>query len=271
MSDSSMGTGVVDRGAVTAGDREPAGEGRRGVPCGRSGAPLPYPMPEIVLRIREEFDWDSVLPPRAGTLRWRIERRLKRGMDVILSLVGLILLFPVFVVLALLVRLTSEGPIFYEWRVLGERARPFVGYKFRTMVPNADQLKRELLAKNEMTGPVFKMRDDPRVTPVGRWLRKFSLDELPQLWSVLKGDMSLVGPRPPSAEEFAAFKPWQRGKLAVVPGITCLWQVEGRSEITDFDEWAALDLEYIRNWSLWLDLKILLKTIPVVIAGRGAY
>jgi len=263
------GTAGDGAGAVAA--ETPAADGAGIVTCDRTGAPLPYPMPEIVLRIRDEYDWDSVLPPRAGTLRWRIERRLKRAIDVVVSLVGLIVLAPVLVLIALIVRLTSEGPIFYPWRVLGERARPFVGYKFRTMVPNADALKRELLARNQMTGPVFKMRDDPRVTPVGRWLRKFSLDELPQLWSVLKGDMSLVGPRPPSAEEFAAFKPWQHGKLAVIPGITCLWQVQGRSEIADFDQWASLDLEYIRNWSLWLDLKILLKTIPVVIAGKGAY
>lgn len=274
-----MGVGLFEKTAVAAGESgaregsESAAEARddRVVDRDLNGAPLPYPMPEVVLRIREEVDWDSVLPARARTRRWRIEQRIKRGIDIVVSLAGLILLSPLFVVLALLVRLTSKGPIFYPWRVLGERARPFVGYKFRTMVPNADQLKRELLARNQMSGPVFKMRDDPRVTPVGRWLRKFSLDELPQLWSVLKGDMSLVGPRPPSAEEFAAFEPWQHGKLAVIPGITCLWQVQGRSEIADFDEWAALDLEYIRNWNLWLDLKILLKTIPVVIGGRGAY
>lgn len=237
----------------------------------REGRPLPFAVPEAVARAWDGDDWESVLPPRARTRRWRIERRLKRAFDIVLSAVGLVVLSPLFLLLAILIKATSPGPVFYTWRVLGERARPFVGYKFRTMVPDADRLKPELLAHNEMTGPVFKMREDPRITPVGRWLRKFSLDELPQLWSVLKGDMSLVGPRPPSAEEFAAFEPWQHGKLAVIPGITCLWQVQGRSEIADFDEWAALDLEYIRNWNLWLDLKILLKTIPVVIGGRGAY
>ncbi|HEX6938353.1 MAG TPA: sugar transferase [Longimicrobiales bacterium] len=242
-----------------------------GVPADAAGDAPPLPVHDVVRKIREEFDWDAVLPPRARTVRWRVEQRVKRGMDVVVSLAGLIVLAPLFLALAVLVRLTSAGPVLYPWRVLGHRARPFVGYKFRTMVPNADELKRDLLAHNQMRGPVFKMRNDPRVTPVGRWLRKFSLDELPQLWSVLKGDMSLVGPRPPSAEEFAAFEPWQRGKLAVTPGITCLWQVQGRSEIADFNEWAALDLEYIRRWSLWLDLKILLKTIPVVIRGRGAY
>jgi len=161
--------------------------------------------------------------------------------------------------------------VLYEFRVLGRRARPIVAYKFRTMVANADQLKVSLLRHNEMRGPAFKMREDPRVTPIGRWLRKYSLDELPQLWSVLVGDMSLVGPRPPFAEEFADYKPWQWGKLAVTPGITCIWQVSGRSDIADFDEWATLDLQYIRDWSLWLDLKILLMTIPAVLRGRGAY
>jgi lipopolysaccharide/colanic/teichoic acid biosynthesis glycosyltransferase len=138
-------------------------------------------------------------------------------------------------------------------------------------VQNADDLKTMLLLNNEMQGPAFKMRADPRVTPLGRWLRKYSIDELPQLWSVLVGDMSLVGPRPPLAEEFAAFEPWQWGKLAVTPGITCIWQVTGRSDISDFDQWVSLDLEYIRSWNLWLDIKLMLKTIPAVIRARGAY
>lgn len=218
-----------------------------------------------------EVDWEGFLPARAGGWRWRAGQRVKRIFDIIASLILLIVLAPLLLVIALLVRVTSGRPIFYPWRVLGERGRPFVGYKFRTMVPNADELKAKMLDQNEMSGPVFKIRNDPRVTPLGRVLRKYSLDELPQLWSVLRGDMSLVGPRPPSAAEFAAFEPWQRGKLAVTPGITCLWQVMGRSEISDFDEWAKLDLEYIERWSLWLDLKILLMTVPAVVRGRGAY
>ncbi len=173
--------------------------------------------------------------------------------------------------IALAVRLGSPGPILYAWRVLGHRGRPFVGYKFRTMVQDADALKPQLLHANELQGPAFKMRQDPRVTRLGRVLRKYSLDELPQLWSVLKGDMSLVGPRPPSADEFAEFAPWQRGKLAVTPGLTCLWQVSGRSDISDFDEWMRLDREYVQEWSLGLDLRILLRTVPVVIRGHGAY
>jgi lipopolysaccharide/colanic/teichoic acid biosynthesis glycosyltransferase len=138
------------------------------------------------------------------------------------------------------------------------------------MVPNADALKARLMASNEMSGPVFKMRRDPRITAIGRFLRKFSLDELPQLWSVLKGDMSLVGPRPPLQSEYTVFTEQQKRKLEVKPGITCLWQISGRNDISDFDDWVRLDLQYIRDWSLWLDIKVLLLTIPAVLRGRGA-
>lgn len=233
--------------------------------------PLPFPVPEAVHRARWETDWSAFLPPAASTRRWRAAQATKRALDVLLAAAGLLALAPVLVLLALVVRFSSPGPVLYRWRVLGRHARPFVGYKLRTMVADADERKHELEHHNEMRGPAFKMRDDPRVTRPGRWLRRYSLDELPQLWSVLKGDMSLVGPRPPGPEEFAAFQPWQRGKLAVTPGITCLWQVSGRSRITDFEEWARLDREYIERWSLWLDLKILLRTLPAVTRGEGAY
>jgi lipopolysaccharide/colanic/teichoic acid biosynthesis glycosyltransferase len=152
---------------------------------------------------------------------------------------------------------------------VGEGGRYFTGYKFRTMVTNADEIRQSLSADNQMTGPVFKMDRDPRVTAVGRWLRRFSLDELPQLWSVLKGDMSLVGPRPLLQYEYEQCDEWQKAKFAVRPGITCLWQISGRHRITDFDEWVRLDLEYINNWSLWLDIRILLRTIPMVLSGGG--
>jgi lipopolysaccharide/colanic/teichoic acid biosynthesis glycosyltransferase len=155
-----------------------------------------------------------------------------------------------------------------DW--LGKNGKPFVGYKFRTMVPDADKLKQQLLAFNEMQGPVFKIRNDPRVTRLGRFLRRFSLDELPQLYNVLKGDLSLVGPRAPLREEAEKFEFWQRRKLSVKPGISCLWQINGRNEICAFSEWARLDLEYIQNASLLLDLKIILMTIPAVFSGRGA-
>ena len=222
-------------------------------------------------RLRGAIDWNSYMPDRAFTLSWQVQQRIKRVVDVVLSAALLILLSPLFLVVAALVKLTSRGPVFYEFRVLGKNARRFVAYKFRTMVENADELKPSLLRVNEMKGPAFKMRSDPRVTPLGKWLRKFSIDELPQLWSVLIGDMSMVGPRPPLAEEFVRYEPWQWGRLAVTPGITCIWQVAGRSDICDFDEWAQLDMRYIKNWNLGLDAKILLQTVPAVLRGRGAY
>jgi len=193
----------------------------------------------------------------------------KRLLDIVTSALLLVVLLPCFLVLMILVRASSPGPVFYRWRVVGKGGRPFVGYKFRSMVSNADALKGELDARNEMKGPVFKLTDDPRITSTGRWLRRYSLDELPQLYSVLKGDMSLVGPRPPLVTEYERFTPFQKQKLAVTPGITCLWQVSGRNKVSDFDEWVALDLDYIRNWSLGLDFAILARTVVEVIAGSG--
>jgi lipopolysaccharide/colanic/teichoic acid biosynthesis glycosyltransferase len=230
-----------------------------------------YPIAGPTLQLIREYDWEAVLPDRARTWRWRTGQLVKRLLDIVLSAGLMVLLSPIYLVAAMAVRLSGPGPILYPWKVLGLRGRPFVGYKFRTMVVNADALKRQLAEHNEMSGPVFKIREDPRVTRAGRWLRKFSIDELPQLWSVFKGDMSLVGPRPCSPEEFAGFEDWQRGKLAVVPGITCLWQVKGRNRITDFREWAELDLEYIRTWRLGLDFRILARTVPAVLKGDGAY
>jgi lipopolysaccharide/colanic/teichoic acid biosynthesis glycosyltransferase len=152
---------------------------------------------------------------------------------------------------------------------MGLYGKPFTGYKFRTMVADADELKPRLAEHNEMTGPVFKMYDDPRITPLGKFLRKYSFDEFPQLWSVIKGDMSLVGPRPPLQSEYCQFTEWQKQKLFVKPGITCLWQINGRHKVNEFDHWVELDLKYIRERSFWLDLKILAKTIPVVLRGTG--
>ena len=194
---------------------------------------------------------------------------LKRITDIVISALALTILSPLFLIIAALVKFTSPGPVFYQWRVVGFNKRPFKSWKFRTMVENADELKAKLWEKNEMMGPVFKIRDDPRITRVGRTLRRFSLDELPQLYSVLRGDMSLVGPRPPLIGEANRFESWQRRKLSLKPGLTCLWQASGRNEIRDFDDWAKLDLEYIDNWSLWLDLKILFKTVYVVLSGSG--
>ncbi len=233
--------------------------------------PLPYIVPEVVLRACAAEDWQADLPPAASRPAWRARLAVKRAVDVVGALVALAVLSPLLLLVAALVRATSPGPILHRLEHLGVRGRPFIGYKFRTMVADADSLKGRLLAHNEMTGPVFKMRRDPRVTRLGRFLRRSSLDELPQLWNVLRGDLSLVGPRAPMASEFARFEPWQRAKLAVKPGITCLWQVNGRSRIKDFDRWVRLDLEYIQNWSLALDFRILLRTIPAVLRGDGAY
>ena len=234
-------------------------------------AAFPYPLPKKTIQLRREVDWDSFLPARAGSVSWVVGRKVKRVLDVVLSTIGLVLLLPVFAVIALLVKLTSRGPVLYRSRYLGKRARPFVAYKFRSMVDKADGLKRQMAHLNHMHGPAFKIRNDPRVTPVGAFLRKYSLDELPQLWSVLLGDMSLVGPRPPLPEEFERYEAWHRGKLAVTPGITCYWQINGRSDIHDFDEWMRLDLKYISEWSLWKDMKILARTLPAVLRGHGAY
>lgn len=194
---------------------------------------------------------------------------LKGAYDRFLAFGGMALLSPLLLALSLAVKLTSRGPVLFRQERCGLNGKRFTMLKFRTMVENADQLKDTLLERNEMDGPAFKMTDDPRLTGVGKTLRKFSLDELPQLINVLRGDMSLVGPRPPLPEEVSQYHLWQRRRLSMKPGLTCLWQVNGRNDI-DFERWMKMDLEYIDNWSLWLDAKILLKTIPAVVTGRGA-
>jgi len=198
------------------------------------------------------------------------ELLVKRLIDILISAIGLIFLSPLFLVLTIAIRMTSKGPILFRQKRCGLNGRKFVLYKFRTMVKGAEEKLAELRKFNEMDGPVFKMKKDPRVTPIGWFLRKSSLDELPQLWNVFKGDMSIVGPRPPIPAEVDKYDNWQRRRLSMRPGITCLWQVKGRNRITDFNEWMRLDLEYIDNWSLWLDIKILFATIPVVLLAKGA-
>jgi lipopolysaccharide/colanic/teichoic acid biosynthesis glycosyltransferase len=175
----------------------------------------------------------------------------------------------VFLVLAVLIKLTSAGPVLYRQRRCGLGGRKFTLLKFRSMVENADELRPQLQALNEVDGPVFKMKVDPRCTPLGRWLRKLSIDELPQLWNIVRGDMSFVGPRPPIPAEVAKYESWQRRRLRMRPGLTCLWALEGRNRI-NFEHWMQLDLLYLDNWSLWLDLKIFLRTIPLVLLGHGA-
>jgi exopolysaccharide biosynthesis polyprenyl glycosylphosphotransferase len=195
---------------------------------------------------------------------------VKRLIDLTGSFVLLTLLTPLFLLVAILIKATSAGPLMFSQKRVGLNKRQFVMYKFRTMVSDAEQLQSNLLHLNEMTGPVFKIKNDPRVTRVGRFLRKTSIDELPQLFNVLMGDMSLVGPRAMSVRDYQFFsEDWQRRRFSVRPGITCLWQVNGRNSIP-FEQWMELDMQYIDGWSLWLDLKILAQTIPAVLKGSGA-
>jgi exopolysaccharide biosynthesis polyprenyl glycosylphosphotransferase len=205
----------------------------------------------------------------ATTPTSQLQLMLKRTLDVAVAALLLLLALPIVGVIALAIKVTSGGNVLFRQTRCGLNGRFFTLYKFRTMVEGAEERRRELLHLNEMDGPVFKLRSDPRVTAFGRFLRRFSLDELPQLWNVLRGDMSLVGPRPPIPEEVAKYQRWQRRRLAMKPGMTCLWQVSGRNDL-DFDRWMQLDLEYIDSWSPLLDVKILLKTIPAVLSGKGA-
>ncbi|MEJ5250510.1 MAG: exopolysaccharide biosynthesis polyprenyl glycosylphosphotransferase [Chthonomonadetes bacterium] len=197
-------------------------------------------------------------------------RIAKRVLDVTVASVALILLAPLMLLIAIAIKLDSPGPVLFRQVRIGRGGKPFWFFKFRSMVKNAEQMKRELITKNEVRGgPVFKMRNDPRVTRVGRFLRRYSLDELPQLIHVLHGEMSLVGPRPPLPSEVASYGEWEMRRLSVLPGLTCLWQISGRSDI-GFREWVELDHIYLDTMSFWTDLKILLFTVPAVITGKGA-
>ena len=193
----------------------------------------------------------------------------KRVVDFMMAVFLLVLTFPLMLLVAILIKFTSRGPVFYKQIRCGLYGRKFALAKFRTMIEGAEDRLWEIKHLNEMAGPVFKMRNDPRVTPLGRLFRKLSIDELPQLWNVIKGEMSMVGPRAPLPEEVRYYSLKQRRRLSVKPGITCLWQISGRSDV-DFLQWMALDLQYIDQWSFWLDLQIMVKTIPVVFTGRGA-
>jgi lipopolysaccharide/colanic/teichoic acid biosynthesis glycosyltransferase len=192
---------------------------------------------------------------------------VKRGLDILVSCLALIFLSPLFLIIYGLLKFTSTGPALFRWQVVGKNGKPFVGYKFRTMVVNADRLRETLHDNNEMTGPFFKMKNDPRITPFGRILRKFSLDELPQLVSVLKGDMSLVGPRPTQVFEYDQLKEWHKRRTDMNPGCVCLWQVQGKTR--DFDEMVRMDLEYIDKWSLWVDFKVLARAALYIIRGEN--
>jgi lipopolysaccharide/colanic/teichoic acid biosynthesis glycosyltransferase len=238
---------------------------------------------DAVLDLRVEPTVDLVVVPasevpslerpaeRRGLLfaaRWQLIA--KRAMDVVGSSVLLLLLSPLLLLTAAAVLLTSRGPVLYVQQRIGRDGEPFRMLKFRSMRVDAHEGRHEVTHLNEARGPVFKVRRDPRITAVGRVIRKLSIDELPQLVNVLRGEMSLVGPRPPLPEEWAEYGPRERDRLAVAPGITCVWQVSGRSDL-DFDTWVDMDLAYISEWTLRLDIRLLLLTIPAVVSGRGAY
>jgi lipopolysaccharide/colanic/teichoic acid biosynthesis glycosyltransferase len=194
---------------------------------------------------------------------------IKKLIDFFGSFILILLFIPIYIIISILIKITSKGTILYQWKVIGKNGVPFKSWKFRTMLPNADEMKIELYDKNEMIGPVFKMENDPRITKIGKFLRKYSLDESIQFISVLKGDMSLVGPRPAGPIELENYQQWQKRRLSVIPGVTGPWQVSGRNKINHFDEWVNLDLKYIDNWSNYLDIKILIKTIPAAFKGTG--
>jgi exopolysaccharide biosynthesis polyprenyl glycosylphosphotransferase len=241
--------------------------------CEEQGITMRFPSNIFNLKMArskaEDFEADSLITLYTGTLEgWPLI--IKRVFDFAASLVLLLLLVPLFLVVGILIRFSSPGPIFFIQKRVGLNKRRFSLYKFRTMVPDAEAKLSEIEHLNEVTGPVFKIKDDPRLTPVGKFLRKTSIDELPQLINVLRGEMSLVGPRPMAVRDYQGFdQDWQRRRFSVRPGITCLWQVNGRSSVP-FQKWMELDMEYIDKWSLWLDLKILVKTIPAVLKGSGA-
>ena len=214
---------------------------------------------------------EQVAVPRhglSGAALWQIA--VKRAMDIVMSALAVVVLLPVLLAVALLIRLTSRGPVFYVQERVGREGEPFRMLKFRSMYRDAHERRDEHAEQNIHQGPIFKIRDDPRITPVGRAIRRLSIDEFPQFFNVLMGHMSLVGPRPALPEEFLDYTERERQRLLVKPGVTCIWQVSGRSDV-DFDTWIDMDLEYIEGWSLGLDLKLLAKTVPAVITGRGAY
>ncbi|MCH9687324.1 MAG: sugar transferase [Deltaproteobacteria bacterium] len=213
------------------------------------------------------FDYPLLNLRRTPTSEARLA--IKRIIDFTGALVGILLTGPIMLFVTIAIKITDPGPVLFRQVRAGRNGRTFTMLKFRSMVMDAEKRKQELMHLNEMDGPVFKIQRDPRITAVGRFIRKTSLDELPQLFNIFVGDMSLVGPRPPLPSEVDQYEPWQRRRLSVKPGLTGMWQVSGRNQI-DFDEWMRMDLDYIDNWSLWLDIKIILKTVPAVVLRSGA-
>lgn len=241
--------------------------------CERHGILMHFESDIFNLKVAQaradELDGDPHITAHSGSPDgW--PTLVKRGVDVSVSLVLLIALSPLLVAVALVIKFTSKGPVLFLQERIGLNKRRFLIYKFRTMILNADKMLHDLERLNEVSGPVFKIRNDPRMTPIGRLLRRTSIDELPQLFNVLLGEMSLVGPRPLPVRDYEGFsEDWQRRRFSIRPGITCLWQINGRSAIS-FEKWMQLDLQYIDQWSLWLDFKILARTVPAVLKGSGA-
>ena len=199
----------------------------------------------------------------------RVYKICKRIIDIIGAGLGLILLSPIIAIVACAVKVTSKGPIFFSQKRVGKNGELFEMYKFRSMVVNAEELKENLEDQNEMSGPMFKIKDDPRITKVGKFIRKTSIDELPQLWNVLKGDMSLVGPRPSLPKEVEQFDNWMFKRLSVRPGLTCYWQVSGRNNI-GFEDWMKLDCKYVDDRNIWIDIKLIFKTVGVLFGDKNA-
>lgn len=204
-----------------------------------------------------------------SSMEFSLYEVIKRLIDVVGSFLGVLVLSPLFIIIAIIIKTTSKGPVFFSQKRVGKNGKEFEMYKFRSMVVNAEELKEKLVAQNEMSGPMFKMKYDPRVTKVGKFIRKTSIDELPQLWNVLKGDMSLVGPRPSLPNEVAQFEDWMHRRLEVKPGLTCYWQVSGRNNI-DFEDWMKLDIKYVDERSTWIDIKLIFKTVGVLFGDKNA-
>ena len=202
-----------------------------------------------------------------SSIEFSLYEIIKRLIDVICSFIGVVVLSPLFIIIAIIIKATSKGPVFFSQKRVGKNGKEFDMYKFRSMVVNAEELKEKLQKQNEMSGPMFKMKEDPRVTKVGRFIRKTSIDELPQLINILKGEMSLVGPRPSLPNEVAKFEPWMLERLKVKPGLTCYWQVSGRNNI-DFEDWMKLDIKYVKDRNLGLDIKLIFKTFFVLFGGK---
>ena len=264
---------VVDEVYLASGEEAHHAEMQAAIhACERYGIPFALPANRFRITRAEPRDHAAVSDGYVHYLSWRyrpVQLMLKRVFDIVASCAALVLLTPLMITVAGAIRATSRGPILFRQERVGRLGRHFHMLKFRSMVENAEALRAQMVQQNEQSGPVFKIRRDPRITTVGRFIRKFSIDELPQFINVLRGEMTIVGPRPPLPREVEQYEAWQRRRLSVRPGITCVWQVSGRNDI-GFDRWMYLDMQYIDNWSLAHDFQLVFKTVPVVLFGKGA-